>query len=83
LPALLLYRTDLSSQQRIALALHSGTQLSMVVAITSIAVHRGLMPGGQAAALIGGGILTMILFPQMARRYLQEQSPARVPSDTG
>src|SRR5207244_3757444 len=54
-PALLLYRTDLSYYQRIALALHTGTQLSMVVAITSIAVHRGLMPGGQGAALIGGG----------------------------
>ncbi len=51
LPALLLYRADLSRSQRIALALHSGTQLSLVVAITGIAVHRGLMPGGQAAGI--------------------------------
>jgi Kef-type K+ transport system membrane component KefB len=61
-PALRLYCSDLSSHQRIALALRCGTQRSMVVAITSIAVHRGLMPGGQGAALIGGGILTVILF---------------------
>ncbi|MDR3531325.1 MAG: cation:proton antiporter [Rhodopila sp.] len=41
LPALLLYRADLRLAQRIGLALHSGTQLSMVVAITSIAFFSG------------------------------------------
>jgi hypothetical protein len=39
LPARVLYRADLSLSQRIGLALHSGTQLFMVVVITSIAVH--------------------------------------------
>ena len=72
LPALVLYRADLSLPQRIGLALHSGTQLSLVVAITSIAVHRGLMPGAQGAALVGGGILTTILYPAIARRFLQQ-----------
>ncbi len=74
LPALLLYRPDLSRSQRIALALHSGTQLSLVVAITGIAVQRGLMPGVQAAAVVGGGILTVILFPALAQRFLREQA---------
>jgi Kef-type K+ transport system membrane component KefB len=78
LPAVLLYRADLSRSQRIALALHSGTQLSLVVAITGIAVHRGLMPGSQAAALVGGGILTVILFPALARPFLREP-PAKGP----
>jgi Kef-type K+ transport system membrane component KefB len=77
LPALLLYRADLSLPQRIGLALHSGTQLSLVVAITGIAVHRGLMPGVQAAELVGGGILTVILYPALAGRFLQ-QEPMRV-----
>jgi Kef-type K+ transport system membrane component KefB len=77
LPALLLYRADLSRSQRVALALHSGTQLSLVVAITSIAMHRGLMPGGQAAALVGGGILTVILFPALARPLPREQAGER------
>lgn len=75
-PALVLYRADLSLAQRIGLALHSGTQLSIVVAITGIAVHRGLMPGVQGAELVGGGILTAILYPAIARRFLQ-QEPAR------
>jgi hypothetical protein len=54
-PALLLYRSDLSSHQRIALALHTGTQLSMGFAITSIAVHRGFMPGGEGGCLPSDG----------------------------
>jgi Kef-type K+ transport system membrane component KefB len=74
LPALLLYRADLSLAQRIGLALHSGTQLSLVVAITSIAVHRGLMPGVQGAELVGGGILTTVLYPAIARRFLLREA---------
>ena len=73
LPALLLYRSDLLFRQRIGLAFHSGTQLSLVVAITVIAVGHELMPGAQGAALVGGGILTMMLFPALARRCLREQ----------
>ena len=77
LPALVLYRTDLNSRQCIALALHLATQISVVVAITSIAVHRGMMPGAQGAALVGGGILTTVLFPAIARRFLQAGIDAR------
>ena len=82
LPALLLYRADLSARQRIGLALHSGAQLSLVVAITGIAVHRGLMPGVQAAQLVGGGILTLILYPALAEHFLR-QEPAAADLCTG
>jgi Kef-type K+ transport system membrane component KefB len=67
LPALLIYRADLPFRDCVSLALHSGTQLPLVVAITAIAVDRGVMPGGQAAALVGAGIVTMLLFPALAR----------------
>ena len=55
------------------------------MAITGIAVQRGLMPGNQGAALVGGGILTTILFPAIARRFLREQppAPARLGIDRG
>jgi len=82
LPALLLYRADLSHRQRIGLALHSGTQLSLVVAITGITMRHHLMPGAQGAALVGAGILTMILFPALARPFLREQSVTRVLPET-
>lgn len=67
LPALLLYRRHLPRYQRLALALHSGTQLSLVVAITGIGVQHGLMSNSQSSAMIGGAVLTLILFPALAR----------------
>jgi Kef-type K+ transport system membrane component KefB len=70
LPALLLYRGLLRAPMRVGLALHSGTQLSLVVAITGIAVQEHLMPGPQATALVFGGIVTVILFPSLGRLYL-------------
>jgi Kef-type K+ transport system membrane component KefB len=83
LPTLLLYRADLNPRQCIGLALHMATQISVVVAITSIAVHRGLMPGAQGAALVGGGILTTILYPAIARRFLQEEPAHTAPLSAG
>ena len=74
LPIFLLDRADLNVQQRTALALHLSTQISVVVAITGIAVRRGIMPGGQGAALVGGGILTTIVYPAIARRFLRQES---------
>ena len=70
----LLYRRDLPLPARAALALHSGTQLTLVVAITSVGVQRGLMPGAEGAALVGAGILTVLIYPALAQRLLR---PAR------
>jgi Kef-type K+ transport system membrane component KefB len=75
LPALLLYRRVLpEARMRAGLALHSGTQLSLVVAITGIAVQNHLMPANQATALVFGGIVTVILFPSLARAFLQRSA---------
>jgi Kef-type K+ transport system membrane component KefB len=71
-PAFLFYRADLPPPGRAALALHSGTQLTLVVAITSVAVQRGLMPGGHGAALIVAGILTVLCYPALAERLLRQ-----------
>ncbi len=80
LPALIFYRKDLSSRERIGLALHSATQLSLVVAITGIAVKNGEMPGGQGAALVGAGILTTVLFPALARSLLRREPETEAPT---
>ncbi|HET6183689.1 MAG TPA: cation:proton antiporter [Acetobacteraceae bacterium] len=76
LPAALLYRGALGPRQRASLALHLGTQISLVVAITAIATERGLMAGSQAAALVGGGVLTTMLYPEVARRVLRAERAA-------
>lgn len=70
LPAMLLTRRDLDPPRRRALALHTATQLPLVVAIAAIAVRSGEMPGWQAASLVGGGILTMLIYPTLGLRHL-------------
>ncbi|NMJ41035.1 cation:proton antiporter [Roseomonas sp. JC162] len=76
-PAMLLYRGDLDRGQRAALALHLGTQLPLVVAIASLAVRQGAMPAWQGTALVGGGILTILIYPMLAGRLLRRS--ARIP----
>jgi Kef-type K+ transport system membrane component KefB len=66
LPALLLYRRALPRNERVALALFSATQLPLVVAITHIGVDQGHMRTSTAAALVGAGVLSVLIFPAAA-----------------
>jgi Kef-type K+ transport system membrane component KefB len=69
-PALLLYRQDLPRQQRVPLALFSATALPLVVVITTIGVAEGRMRPANAAALVGSGMLSVLLYPMVARALL-------------
>ncbi len=77
LPALVLYRRELRPTESVALALHSATQLALVVAITGLAVGRDLMPSAQAASLVAAATVTVLLFPAIAARVLQSVSVAK------
>ena len=63
LPALLLYRKDLPRPDRAALAFFSATALPLVVVITGIGLDTGRMRPENAAALVGAGMLSVLLFP--------------------
>lgn len=63
LPALLLYRRDLPKSDLIPLALFSGTALPLVVVITSIGTSTGRMTSENAAALVGAGMLSVLIYP--------------------
>jgi Kef-type K+ transport system membrane component KefB len=65
-PAFLLYRGALSPRHRQGLALHCGTQLPLVVAFAALAVQGGEMQGWQAAALVGGALMSLMLYPALA-----------------
>ena len=71
-PALILYRNVLATNQRVALALHLGTQLPLVVAIAALAVRQSAMPAWQGTALVGGGIVTILVYPILASRILRK-----------
>lgn len=61
-----LYRKDLPRRDLVALGLFSATTLPLVVAITGIGVRSGHMTSGNASALVGAGMLSMLVFPAVA-----------------
>lgn len=65
----LLFRRLLPQREAMALAFYSATSLSLIVALTETAVHRGLMTSDSAAALVGGGLISVMLFPVLATRF--------------
>jgi Kef-type K+ transport system membrane component KefB len=66
IPALL-YRNDLRPRDQLALAFYSATSLPIIVAITTIAVTDGKMDSDTAAALVAAGMLSVLIFPAVAR----------------
>lgn len=68
LPALLVYRRELPLNERLALGVLSATELPLVVAVTTVGVATGKMHPENAAALVGAGMLSVLLFPVLAFR---------------
>jgi Kef-type K+ transport system membrane component KefB len=66
LPALLIYRGVLTWRQRTQTALVTATALPTLVALTEIGVRNGTMLRENAAALVGAGVLTVLLLPALA-----------------
>jgi hypothetical protein len=62
----ILYRNDLPGYEQLPFALYSATALPMVVAITDIGVRSGIMPAHMAAAVVGAGLFSVLLFPTIA-----------------
>lgn len=75
-PVLWLHRAPLALRAQIALGFHTSTQLPLVVAVTALAVDRELMPGWCAAALASAAVLSVILFPALARVALGSAAPS-------
>ncbi|MEO6826166.1 MAG: cation:proton antiporter [Microbacteriaceae bacterium] len=57
---------DASWSQRNSLALFSATGLPIIIAVTGIALDQHAMAPGVAAALVGAGMLSVLIFPLLA-----------------
>lgn len=69
LPQYLVFRGVLPSpRDRTRLALYSATTLPLLVAITTVEMEVGAMQAENAAALVGAGVLSVVLFPFIASR---------------
>jgi Kef-type K+ transport system membrane component KefB len=71
LPVWLGYRRELSSRERDALALLAASALPLVVAITQIAVERGRLARDDAVVLVGGAMVSLLVFPLAALTRLR------------
>ena len=66
LPVLFVYRRALGIRQRTQLMLCTATTLPLIVALTQIGLDNGTMLPENAAALVGAGVLSVLLFPLVA-----------------
>src|SRR4051794_6434761 len=66
LPALLVYRRALSMTRRVQMMFITATSLPLLVALAEIGLRNGTMLPENAAALIGAGVLSVIVYPAVA-----------------
>ena len=84
LPALLVYRRALSMTQRLQMMFITATALPLLVALAEIGLRNGTMLPENAAALVGAGVLSVIVYPAVAvaigtRRTAREQAASTSP----
>jgi Kef-type K+ transport system membrane component KefB len=66
IPALFLYRHDMALVQRAQMMLLTATALPMLVALAEVGRSTGHMLPANAAALVGAGVLSVMVFPGIA-----------------
>jgi Kef-type K+ transport system membrane component KefB len=83
LPVLLLYKRDLTPAERVSMALFSATGLPLIVVITTIGVSAGRMRPENAAALVGAGMLSVLIFPAIGLRKLRAVAEGQADNEPG
>jgi Kef-type K+ transport system membrane component KefB len=74
-----LLRRDVGTlRERAALGLFSATTLPLVVALAEIGTEGGFMSASQAAPLVGGAMVTVLLFPPIALRLIGRKGSGKV-----
>ena len=83
-PALFLYRDALPAVRRVQMMFLTATALPLLVALAEIGLRNGTMLRENAAALVGAGVLSVLVFPMAAvmieRRRRAGEGPAAAPA---
>jgi Kef-type K+ transport system membrane component KefB len=83
-PALFLYRDALPPVRRVQMMFLTATALPLLVALSEIGLRNGTMLPENAAALVGAGALSVLVFPMAAvtieRRRRAGEGPAAAPA---
>jgi len=75
----LLYRPLAGSRRSVVAGLLQATSLTFIVAATQIGLQLGLITKATGAALIGAGLLSVLIFPLLALTLLRRTKPASLP----
>jgi len=82
-PSLFLYRRDLPAVRRVQMMFLTATALPLLVALAEIGLRNGTMLRENAAAMVGAGALSVLVYPMIAvaieRRRRAAARPAVVP----
>jgi Kef-type K+ transport system membrane component KefB len=81
LPSLLVYRRALPVRQRLEMTFITATTLPLLIALVDIGQQDGIMLPATAAALVGAGVLSVLVFPLIAVT-LHRAAPL-TPADAG
>lgn len=66
LPSLLVYRHALPLRQRVEMTFITATTMPLLIAIAVIGLSDGVMIPANAAALVGAGVLSVLVYPSIA-----------------
>jgi Kef-type K+ transport system membrane component KefB len=77
LPTLLIYRSALPGPQRLELMFLLATALPLLVALSEIGLETGEMLPENAAALVGAGVLSVLVFPGIAAAIDRRMAASR------
>jgi Kef-type K+ transport system membrane component KefB len=76
LPQFVIYRHAIpDARERGRFALLVATALPIIVAVTSLEVETGIMDPRNAAALVGAGALSVLVFPLVGARLVRGRTP--------
>ena len=81
LPSLLVYRRALPARQRVEMTFITATTLPLLIALAEIGQEDGVMLPATEAALVGAGVLSVLVFPLIAVRL--HRSAPLTPADVG
>jgi Kef-type K+ transport system membrane component KefB len=77
-PQFFLYRRAIpEAKPRAGYSLYVATALPIIVAVTSVELGAGLMSPPVAAALVGAGALSVLVFPLIAQALVPKQAPTQ------
>ena len=66
LPSLLVYRRALPLRQRAEMTFITATTMPLLIALAAIGLSTGVMIPANAAALVGAGVLSVLVYPLIA-----------------